>query len=222
MKKIFSRDNLQKFLFAGVVVLVFGVFMLSLFMSNDSTEQPDDNGDDNNIQDPTPNDPNEQPDLPNDKFDKSEKFNKPCETSCEVVRYFYSLDSEESVQEMSLIQFGSNFYTSRGVSYALDDNNSFDVLAALSGKVINVEESSIQGLCVTIDHGDGVLTEYMGLSEAKVSVDDKVALGDVIGVSGVTEYDTAANNHVHFRVSINGVYIDPLKVIGRTVEEIIE
>ena len=217
MKKIFSKENLQKFLFAGVVVLVFGVFMLSLFLSNDNTEKPGDDNNDNNIQEPTPGDPNE-PNLPDDK--KSEKFKQPCETSCEIVRYFYSLDSEEEVQEMSLIQFGSSFFTSRGVSYGKSDNTNFDVYAALSGKVINVEESTVQGLCVTIDHGDGVLTEYMGLSEAKVSVDDEVALGDVIGVSGVTEYDAAANNHVHFRVSINGVYIDPLKVIGKSVEDI--
>lgn len=217
MKKIFSKENLQKFLFAGVVVLVFGVFMLSLFLSNDNTEKPGD--DDNNIQEPTPGNPN-NPDVPDDK--KSEIFKQPCETSCEIVRYFYSLDSEEEVQEMSLIQFGSSFFTSRGVSYAKGDNANFNVYAALSGKVVNVEESTVQGLCVTIDHGDGVLTEYMGLSEAQVSVDDEVALGDVIGVSGVTEYDAAANNHVHFRVSINGVYIDPLQVIGKSVEEINE
>lgn len=220
MKKIFSKENLQKFLFAGVVVLVFGVFMLSLFLSNDSSELPgDDNNNNNNIDGTTPGNPNE-PSLPEDK--KPEKFKQPCETSGVIVRYFYSLDSEEDVQEMSLIQFGSSFFTSRGVSYAMSDNANFDVYAALSGKVVNIEESSIQGLCVTIDHGDGVLTEYMGLSEAKVSVDDEVALGDVIGVSGVTEYDAAANNHVHFRVSVNGVYIDPLKVIGKSVEEISE
>lgn len=217
MKKIFSKENLQKFLFAGVVVLVFGVFMLSLFLSNDTTEQPGPNNDDNNIEGPTPSDPN-GPSLPDDK--EKEKFKAPCETSCEIVRYFYSLDSEEEVQEMSLIQFGSSFFTSRGVSYNKSDNTNFEVYAALSGTVVNVEESSIQGLCITIDHGDGVLTEYMGLSEAKVSVDDEVALGDVIGVSGVTEYDAAANNHVHFRVSVNGTYIDPLKVIGKSVNEI--
>ena len=219
MKKIFSKENLQKFLFAGVVVLVFGVFMLSLFLSNDNTEKPSDDNNDNNIQEPTPGDPN-QPDLPDEK--KPEKFKQPCETSCEIVRYFYSLDSEEDVQEMSLIQFGSSFFTSRGVSYAKGDNTNFDVYAALSGKVVSVEESTVQGLCITIDHGDGVLTEYMGLSSAKVSVDDEVALGDVIGVSGVTEYDAAANNHVHFRVSINGVYLDPLKVIGKSVNEMNE
>ena len=218
MKRLFNKENLQKFLFAGVVVLVFGVFMLSLFLSNDNTEKPSDNNNDN-IDGPSPIDPNDPngPSLPEDKI--PEKFKKPCSTNCEVVRYFYSLDAEEEVQEMSLIQFGSSFFTSRGVSFKMTDDSAFDVYAALSGKVINVEESSIQGVCVTIDHGDGVLTEYMGLSEAKVAVNDEVTLGDTIGVSGVTEYDSQANNHVHFRVSINGVYIDPLKVIGKSVKE---
>ena len=41
MKKIFTKENLQKFLFVGVVVLVFGVFMLSLVLGN-SNETPSD------------------------------------------------------------------------------------------------------------------------------------------------------------------------------------
>ena len=170
-----------------------------------------------NIDEPVPDVPNEP--TPEDK--KSEKFKQPCESSCKIVRYFYTLDAEGEALEMSIIQFGSSFFTSCGVSYGKSDNTNFDVYAALSGKVINVEELTAEGLCVTIDHGDGVLTEYRGLSEARVSVDDEVTLGDVIGISGVTEYDAAANNHVHFRVSINGLYIDPLKVIGKSIEEVI-
>lgn len=222
MKKIFSKENLQKFLFAGIVVLVFGVFMLSLFISG-TEEKPDDNNNNNNndnnsnIQDDGQNDSNNnQPETP----EEAEKFKAPCASSCEIVRYFYSAEDDSATQEMSLIQFGSKFFVSRGVSYANASANNFDVFAAMSGKVIDVTESSVYGVSVTIDHGEGVLTEYIGLSEAKVNVNDEVSLGDVIGVSGVAEYDQDANDHVHFRVSIDGIYYDPLNVVGKTIEEL--
>ena len=221
MKKIFSKENLQKFLFAGIVVLVFGVFMLSLFISG-TEEKPNDNNNNNNdnnsnIQDETPNDSNNNQ---NEASKEAEKFKAPCASSCEIVRYFYSAEDDAATQEMSLIQFGSKFFVSRGVSYANSSMTNFDVLAAMSGKVIDVTESSVYGVSVTIDHGEGVLTEYIGLSEAKVNVNDEVALGDVIGVSGVSEYDRDANDHVHFRVSIDGTYYDPLNVVGKTIEEL--
>lgn len=220
MKKIFSKENLQKFLFAGIVVLVFGVFMISLFLSgtNESDDDPNGNDDNNpNISDDGNNNSNNDPSV---TPKEPEKFKAPCSGSCEVVRYFYSSTDSLEVQEMSLIQFGSKFMISKGVSYSNPEKNNFDVLAAMTGTVIDVTESSVYGVSITIDHGDGVITEYIGLSEAKVNVNDVVNSGDVIGVSGECEYDREANDHVHFRVSIDGVYYDPLNVVGKTIEEL--
>ncbi len=217
MKKIFSKENLQKFLFAGIVVLVFGVFMLSLFISGTEETPNDDNIDNNN-----PNLPGDNQNNPGNNTPEPvepEKFKAPCASSCEIVRYFYSVEDDQKTQEMSLIQFGTKFFVSKGLSYTNATIENFDVFAAMSGKVIDVTESSVYGVTVTIDHGDGVLTEYIGLSEAKVSVNDEVTLGDVIGLSGTNEYDQEANDHVHFRVSIDGVYYNPLNVIGKTIED---
>ena len=193
-----------------------GVFMISLFVSGTNETPDDNNGDNSNIQDDGTNDPSN---TPSETPEEPEKFKAPCSGTAEIVRYFYSEDDNSETQEMSLIQFGSKFFVSRGVSYT-EEAAGFDVLAALSGVVVDVTESSVYGVIVTIDHGNGVMTEYIGLSEAKVAVNDEVTLGDVIGVSGVAEYDQEAKDHVHFRVSIDGVYYDPLNVIGKTIEEV--
>ena len=220
MKKIFNKENLQKFLFAGIVVLVFGVFMLSLFISG-TEETPDDNNNNgNNNSDIQDQNPDGSTNTPNETPKEAEKFKAPCMSTCEIVRYFYSAEDDAATQEMSLIQFGSKFFVSRGVTYTNATVSNFDVVAAMSGKVIDVTESSVYGVSITIDHGEGVLTEYIGLSEAKVNVNDEVAIGDVIGVSGIAEYDQEAKDHVHFRVSIDGTYYDPLNVVGKTIEEL--
>ena len=113
---------------------------------------------------------------------------------------------------MSLIQYGSKYFMSKGVTYHNENNETFDVLASLSGTVESVTESSVYGNTIVIDHGDGIKTEYVGVSNVKVSEGAEVKQGDVIASSGMAEYDVAAGNHLHFKVSINDKYYDPLKL----------
>lgn len=221
MKKIFNKDNLQKILFIGIVVLVFGVFMLSLTLGSDEkTENPNDKVEtpDDSL---TPTNP-EDPSTPDSSEKEEEKFKTPCfETETyTIVRHFYELDDDEATQEMSLIQFGDKYFVSRGVSYTLDGETDFDVFAAMSGTVVSVNDSNVYGKTVVIDHGNGLQTEYIGLSETKVEKDNLVSQGDLIGVSGNTEYDVEAKNHVHFKVSLNGEYCNPLNVLGKTKGEV--
>ena len=226
MKKIFTKENLQKFLFVGVVVLVFGVFMLSLVLgnSNETPETPNDNNN-NNTQEPENNNNNntQNPDNQGNQIvpeKPEEKFKKPCSELSVIVRHYYNVDDDKETQEMSLIQFGSKYYMSRGVTYNSKNGEPFEVYAPLSGKVTSVTESSVYGVCVTVEHGKGLVTEYVGLSEAKVNKDDAITQGSVIGVSGEAEYDVDAKNHVHFRVLLNDKYIDPLGLYDLSVSEI--
>lgn len=224
MKKFFNKENFQKILFTGVIVLVFGVFMLSLVMSSSTNnegdnpiEQPNNNNNNQNN-----NDENNNNQLPEEKPEvkPKEKFKSPCSSDCGVARYFYSIDDEKDIQEMSLIQFGTKFYISRGVSYTKEGGETFEVMAALSGKVIDITESNVYGTTVTIDHGDEVLTEYIGLSEVSVELNQEVSQGQVIGSSGEAEYDSALACHVHFRISKSGEYFNPLNVYGKTLSEL--
>ena len=68
------------------------------------------------------------------------------------------------------------------------------VYAAANGKIVFVGEySDTPGIAVELDHGDGMLTRYLHLSKASVSVGQPVMRGQQLGLSG-----HAASDHLHF------------------------
>jgi len=81
------------------------------------------------------------------------------------------------------------------------------VAAANSGKVVVARSLFGEGNCVMIDHGQGLLTIYMHLSQFKVHEGDSVTRGQIVGLSGGTGRATAP--HLHVGVRWQGVYIDP-------------
>jgi len=64
-----------------------------------------------------------------------------------------------------------------------------------------------EGNCVVLDHGLGLLTLYLHLSEIKVKEGDRVTRGQQIGLSGATGRATGA--HLHIAVRWQGVYLNP-------------
>lgn len=212
MKKIlnvFSKEKVQKLLFLAMLVLVFGVFMFSIF-KNDEIDKP-------NPDDPIVNPDDNQEGKPDDKKPEPEKFKAPCDTTTSsIIRHFYSIDDDSSTQEMSLIKIGTKYQMSRGLTFKREDDSTFDVQATLSGTVTSVVESPLYGYVITIDHGDNVKSEYLGVSKPVVKVNDTVKQGQVIASSGQAEYDEVASNHVHFRVSVEGKYVDPEDLFNKT------
>jgi murein DD-endopeptidase MepM/ murein hydrolase activator NlpD len=76
-----------------------------------------------------------------------------------------------------------------------------------SGVVILAREMFYEGGFVVIDHGQGLLTLYMHLSEIKVREGDSVERRQIIGLSGGTGRATAP--HLHVGVRWRGIYLDP-------------
>lgn len=65
------------------------------------------------------------------------------------------------------------------------------------------------GNTIIVDHGAGVETLYMHLSETLVSVGQRVEKGQLIAKSGDTGYAEAP--HLHISVKLAGISIDPMK-----------
>jgi murein DD-endopeptidase MepM/ murein hydrolase activator NlpD len=91
-----------------------------------------------------------------------------------------------------------------------------EVKAMTNGTVHEVFSDPLWGICITIDHGNGILGCYFGLDKnVLVSVGQEVSGGDVIGAVGNTaEIEIAEGPHLHFGVKKNGEWIDPLELIG--------
>jgi len=62
-----------------------------------------------------------------------------------------------------------------------------------------------------IDHGQGLLTLYLHLSELKVKEGDVVTRGQEIGLSGAT--GRATGPHLHLAVRWQGTYLDPAALL---------
>ena len=85
------------------------------------------------------------------------------------------------------------------------------IYAADGGKVIKANYWSGHGLCVEIDHGNGVVTRYSHCSAVHVSVGDLVYQGQHIANVGNTGH--SFGSHLHFEVRVNNVAQNPRNYI---------
>jgi murein DD-endopeptidase MepM/ murein hydrolase activator NlpD len=67
------------------------------------------------------------------------------------------------------------------------------------------------GTTVVVDHGLGIFSLYLHLSEIKTTLGAGVKRGDVIGLVGNTGY--SLEPHLHLSMKIKGASVDPLKFI---------
>jgi len=85
------------------------------------------------------------------------------------------------------------------------------VAAMNDGTVLLARPLFFEGNFVVIDHGQGLLTLYLHLSEFKVKEGDTVKRGQIIGLSGGT--GRATGPHLHVAVRWQGTYLDPARLI---------
>ncbi len=93
-----------------------------------------------------------------------------------------------------------------GIDLALPSGT--PVYSACSGIVIRSEWYSGYGMCVDIDHGNGVVVRYAHLSEINVSDGQTVSQGEQLGLSGNTGNSTGP--HLHFEIRIDDGPVNPL------------
>ncbi|MEX2459773.1 MAG: M23 family metallopeptidase [Paenibacillaceae bacterium] len=129
---------------------------------------------------------------------------------------YYDSKATNEVKAAAMVQYGDTLTPHTGIDLVKSDNQSFDVLAALSGKVTVVEKNPLTGNQVEITHGNGMVTIYQSLSDIKVAQGAEVKQGDVIAKAGVNELEKDDGVHLHFEVrqSANGPVLDPAALIA--------
>lgn len=88
------------------------------------------------------------------------------------------------------------------------------ILSAMDGYVESVNQSgSGYGLHFVIKHPNGLKTLYAHCSKLYVTVGDKVARGEVVGLVGST--GNVTGTHLHFEVISGSTRLNPMKYIGK-------
>ena len=84
------------------------------------------------------------------------------------------------------------------------------VPASNRGRVVFAGEVIMTGNTVIIEHGGGLKTYYLHMSEIDCEAGQIVEQGDIIGLVGSTGYSTGA--HLHFEVRIGDYAINPWRL----------
>ncbi len=90
-----------------------------------------------------------------------------------------------------------------------------DVKSMYDGVVKFIDNSSVYGVCVTVEQSNGLTVEYCGLAkELNVKAGSVVKQGEIIGKTGNTNFvESLEQPHLHLAVRQNGLWIDPMSVI---------
>jgi murein DD-endopeptidase MepM/ murein hydrolase activator NlpD len=86
------------------------------------------------------------------------------------------------------------------------------VRAANRGRVVLSEDLFFSGNAVFLDHGMGVYSVYLHLSEIRVKEGEVVEQGSVVGLAGATGRVTGP--HLHWGVRVLGARVDPFTLLS--------
>ncbi|HEY0829480.1 MAG TPA: M23 family metallopeptidase [Bacilli bacterium] len=141
----------------------------------------------------------------------AESMNWPVEnrSEVEVAMPFYESTGTNEEKLEAMIEYGNTLMPNTGISLAREDNLTFNVQAAMSGKVTRVENVPLIGNLVEITHDNGLKTIYESLDDVIVTKDSDVKQGDIIAKAGRNELEKALGIHLHFEVRQDDILINP-------------
>ena len=152
----------------------------------------------------------------------TEEMHKPFLKEVTIARYFYDMEDESEIRSKAIVEVPgkSNTYTkSLGVDYVM--NETFDIVAACSGKVVAKSNDSIYGNMLLIEHASGIQTLYCSLGEMKVNKGEEVSQGDIIATSGESTYTSGLGSSLHFEIIKNkDQRLNPEKVYKRLIKSL--
>ncbi len=90
------------------------------------------------------------------------------------------------------------------------------VYATNRGRIIFADYLGLTGNTIVIDHGYGVLSWHYHLRSLDTEKGAVVEKGELIGKVGTTGLSTG--NHLHFGISVGGIFVDPMAMIGNEPE----
>lgn len=130
---------------------------------------------------------------------------------------FYNYNGSDEEQQNALIYYENIYMQNTGVMYIND--NEFNVIAVMDGKVKNIKEDAIMGKIVEIEHGNNLITIYQSLNNVNVSINQELKQGEIIGLSGKNKIVDSDKYALHFEVYNNGELINPEEFYNMSIED---
>jgi len=135
-----------------------------------------------------------------------------------IVKNYYNYKDEAKDQEESLLFFENTYLQNSGVSYGKKEI--FEVVAVLDGTVTSIKEDQSLGKIVEITHSNDMISIYQSLSEVKVTENQEIKQGMIVGKSGTCNLEKDLNNHLHFEFIVKGLVVNPEDYYDKKVSEI--
>ncbi len=124
-----------------------------------------------------------------------------------IEKYFYDAKDDAKKQEQALIYYENTYMKNTGVLYTAP--KTFQVVAVLSGTILNVKEDEVLGNLIEIEHNPNLRTIYYSLDKVDVKPGDVITQGEAIGTSGINKI-TNNKYSLLFEVYYNGTIMNPL------------
>ncbi|MET3697107.1 stage II sporulation protein Q [Bacillus oleivorans] len=138
-----------------------------------------------------------------------------------VTGYWDSAASNEE-QEAALVFYNNQYRPNKGIDIAMENGESFNVVASMAGVVSDIREDSLLGNVIEVKHAEGVVTQYQSVTDIQVEVGDQVEQGQVLASAGQSLLNEAAGTHLHFEVRVDGQAVNPLTAFDNPLSALVE
>ena len=123
------------------------------------------------------------------------------------------LERQHNLEQLSYDVTLQDWRTHDGIDICAPLGTSVSATAA--GTVLSVEQDSLYGTVVSIEHSGGTVSVYANLADMPtVTAGDWVECGQIIGSVGTTALcEVGQGTHLHFAMKLDGESIDPLSYL---------
>ncbi|WP_108668885.1 M23 family metallopeptidase [Peribacillus acanthi] len=150
---------------------------------------------------------------------KVENFKMPVlnEDSAVIKKEFYDVNGSKEAQEAALVFYNNKYEPNKGIDIAMQNGETFDVVASMSGTVTKVQDDTILGNLIEVEHEKGIVTRYSSVKEIAVEVGDKVTQGQALAKAGQSLLNSEAGIHTHFEIRKDQVAVNPIEFMDKNV-----
>ncbi|MBT2699726.1 M23 family metallopeptidase [Bacillus sp. ISL-40] len=153
-----------------------------------------------------------------------EDFKMPVENADAAVvkTKFYDFNGKTEDQEAALVFYNNTYQPNTGIDVTMKDDESFNVVAALSGTVTRVDEDAVLGNVIEVEHDKGIVTQYQSVKDIKIKVGEEVKQGQVLATAGQSLFNEKAGTHVHFEIRKDGIAVNPTNYFNKSLSTLQE